>query len=138
MALALLTKMDVWMWVGPDERRLWTSSWGGRHHAVALAAWRMIAGLFFLGFQIWNWASSTDPTYFLSYLTEQGLWLTLSYFIIAAITGIAAIRASFKGSVYEAGVPPVVAGTPLFDVPAWHRALWMHTLRAQQMLFGIT
>jgi hypothetical protein len=136
---AVVTKMDVWMWVGPDERRLWTSAWGGRGCAAVLACWRWTIGLCFLGFQIWSWRSSDDPSFYLAYLTEQTMWLSLSYYIIAASTGTAVLAASYKGLPYSTGVPPALAGSAhlLMDIPTWHRWLWMHTLRAQQLLFGI-
>ena len=57
----LLAMMEVWMWAGPDERRLWSAACGGRTGAALLVAWRWIIGLYFLGFQLWYWGRSVGP-----------------------------------------------------------------------------
>lgn len=66
------------------------------------------------------------------------MWLNLSYFIIAAVTGSLVLHASFSGERYRPGVPPLYAGKLLAEVPPLQRRLWNSTLRAQLVLFGIT
>ena len=83
-------------------------------------------------------AFQSDPGFYLAYLTEESMWLNLSYFIIAAVTGSLALTASFNGKRYSPGVPTHLAGTDLGSVPWATRYFWNNTLRAQQMLFGIT
>ena len=159
---SLFQRVHVWMWAGPDERRLWSAVCGGRSSATFLAGWRWFIGLYFLGFQLWFWqlqvsgdtsvlcagVASTvstctrrrqsDPGFYASYLTEETMWLTLAYFIVSAATGSLALVASYSGREYAPGVPPSFAGRPLYAVPWSSRFFWNNTLRAQQVLFGIT
>ena len=135
---SMLSKMNVWLWAGPDERRLWTASCGGRSASVALAAWRWVLGLYFLAFQIWYWSYQSDPGFYLAYLTEETMWLTLSYFLISATTGTLALMASYAGTQYAPGIPALFSGRKLTEVPWVNELLWKSTLRAQLILFGIT
>ena len=151
------------MWAGPDERRLWSASCGGRTGAVFLAMWRWAIGLYFLAFQLWYWNaqvqycwciaidfqdisfliilscfSQSDPAFYIAYLTEQTMWLELSYFIIAAVTGSLALASSFSGIAYFPGVPSSLGGDKLENVSWVQRYFWNNTLRAQYTLFAIT
>ena len=87
--------------------------------------------------QFCSWWQS-DPGFYASYLTEETMWLTLAYFMISAATGTLALVASYSAKAYAPGVPPTYSERPLHAVPWISRFFWNNTLRAQQVLFGIT
>ena len=90
------------IWPPTDIRRGWLPRFifcgsTRRIAALHLLSWRALCGICMLIAALYAWGSSVDTNeaaFYLSYLTYQSLWINLTYFLMASILGLDAIRAS--------------------------------------------
>ena len=132
----LAAAADAWLWPATDERRLWNARFqllSPNASAACLLAFRLFAFSYLFSIQVWEWTWQHDGGYQLAYLTNDGMWLNLLYFLCASVIGCVAMAKS--GNEYVAGAPPGCA-TP-HAVPRWHALAWKHAKRLSITLLGI-
>ena len=87
---ALCERLDVLLHLSPpawDPRRLHAPRFAlcGAASGVHLA-WRMLLAAYALSVSLVNRAAATEPARYAAYLTVHGVWLTVAYFVCAALT----------------------------------------------------
>ena len=85
-----------WLWPPADTRRghlpRFTCGLRSRRTAVsALLVWRVLSALWMLGVAVWIWASSGSPLFYTSYLTNDALWLNVTYFCLSSLVTVDAL-----------------------------------------------
>ena len=128
-------RADAWLWQPTDYRRAWTPRFTcGCSPAAsvrALFAWRCFSFSWMLAVQVWVWSQQAPPNagYHLSYLTNDSMWLNISYYLTAIILSVDAF------SSVKAKQPSGDDGDPQSRIYA--KLARLHAHRMASVLLGI-
>jgi len=132
MVHPLLERIDQFWWSSYDFRRLWTPRFllkNERTSALIYLIIRSIATAFLFSTAVFD-ASETNstPSFYIAFLTIQGVWLTICYFVSVTLLSFVTFLKPYLCNYSNPAVP---------EPKVWHEYIYYGWLRATHVLFEI-